>query len=146
MKPEPPDDKEALLEQWLGGVLAIAATILFFGILIWIAFSRIDAAECKIVWDNPPDQVSKWRVHLGLVVLTEVTTPAATLILPDAPCEIAVIAVNAYGLISEPATLKLAFYTDQEGNDMLAWINLRSYHREFIAGRRFNRIKIETPP
>lgn len=151
MKPEPTDEQEqdrarSLFEQCWLGPLCLA----FWVIVIVAVFYGCSAkgAECRIAWNQPPadQQITKWRIYVGTVLLAEPTTPTGTLvILPNAPCEVAVMAINSVGT-SPPATMKVSYITDLESADMSAWMPLRSYHREFIAGRRFYRTKIETPP
>jgi len=146
MKPELPDREEenrarGLAEQcWLGPLC------LLFWVIVILAYIHGCArgAECRLAWDTQPD-ASKWRVYLGLDLLAEVTTPAATITLPDAPCVVSVVAVNDAGQ-SPPATLRLSYLTDQESVDLRAWSNLRAYYREHLPGPRFYRTRIETPP
>lgn len=104
------------------------------------------AAECKLAWDAAPiaEQVTKYRVYLGITLLAEVETNAATVLLPDAPCEIAVVAINAAGT-SPPASMRVICLTDQSSADLKAWLPLRTYHREFIPVPRFYRVQIQTP-
>ena len=149
MKQELPDKDEetrarGLAEQcWLGPICLLFWTIVILSYIHGCA----RGAECAIAWNPSPaaENVTKYRVYLGLDMLAEVTTPAATVNLPDAPCTISVVAVNAAGQ-SPPASLRLSFLTDQESVDLRAWSNLRAYYREFLPGPRFYRTCIETPP
>lgn len=148
MRQQPTDRDEetrarSLFEQYWLGPLCLVLWV--FAIVAVFYGCSAKGAECVISWDDPPAEqnVTKWRVFVGLEVV-EVTTPQATIILPDAPCTVAVVAVSNTGQ-SEPATLNLSYVTDQESVDMRAWATMRGYHREFLPGRRFYRTIIQTP-
>lgn len=149
MKPEPSDREEetrarGIAEQcWLGPLCLLFWVILILGFI----HGCVKGAEVTLAWDanDPAQRVEKYRVYLGLELLAEVTGTTARVILPDAPCEIAVVAINSEGT-SPPAFLKLSYLTDQQSTDLKAWDTLRGYHREFLPGRRFYRTKIQTPP
>lgn len=134
--------KSAISEQWWFGLLVMV----LLGLAV-ASIPRCSGAECTLVWNEPPaaEQVVKWRVYRGIELLAEVTTPSATITLPDQPCEVSVVAVNAVGT-SPPATIRLVCIADQTSTDLRAWHTFRTYHREALPGPRFYRTRIETPP
>jgi len=150
---KPPTDKQeedrarSLTEQcWLGPLCLV-----FWSIVIVAVFYGCSAkgGEVTLAWDanQPTEQVTGYRLYLGLDLLAEVAAPAtqATVTLPDGPCEVSIVAVNAAGT-SPPASLKVAYIVDQDTVDLRAWRTLRGYYREFLPGTRFYRTRIETPP
>ena len=151
MKRLPPDWEEEnrskrLFEQcWLGPLC-----LLFWVIVIIAAFhgctGNAKGAECTMEWDVNPvtDQVVSYRIYLGITLLAETPNTSATVQLPDAPCEVSLVAVNANGQ-SLPTTMKVACITDRDSIDLKAWRILRVYHREFLPGPRFYQTRIETP-
>ena len=133
-------------EQWWGGFLAL---IVLAGVIMAVFFGcSAKGASCNLAWNaNAPDeQVVKYRITLGIAVLAETGHLEAVVILPDAPCQIAIQAINIYGLISEPASLKLS-YVDiiDQGESLLSFRILPGRHVEFWPGRRFYKGRIQTP-
>jgi hypothetical protein len=81
------------------------------------------SAECKVEWDAAPvaEQVTKWRIYRGLVLLTETTTASATLDLPaDALSTLSVVAVNVAGT-SSPASLTVIPFTPRHSDNLTTW-------------------------
>ena len=149
MKQEPTDEQESdrarsLAEQcWLGPLCLLFWAIIIIGFIHGCA----KGAECTVAWQLPhagDPPVTSWRIYRGLDLLAETAIPQATIRLPDAPCIIAVCAVNESGQ-SAPTTLQVAYLTDQDSTDLKIWQTIHGYHREFTPGKRFYRTKIETP-
>jgi Na+-transporting methylmalonyl-CoA/oxaloacetate decarboxylase gamma subunit len=132
-----------LVEQWWGGFVALiilAAAV--------VCMSRCEGAEITIGWERnrTAENVTEYRVHLGAEILATVKHPAcaATVRLPDGPCELAIVAINPVGL-SKPTPFKICFVTYQDSNDLQAWRNAPGIHYEYLTGPRFFRTKLELP-
>lgn len=103
------------------------------------------AGEVTVAWDANPVPVTDYRVWRGIECLATVTTPQATLTLPDAPCALTVTARNGTLESAHSAPLKLIALTVQQSADLKAWASTRTIHRE-QADRFFYRLKLEVAP
>ena len=143
---EEPPKREPLLEQWWCG---LAALLILGAIVMLFLLHHATGAEVTIGWERnrTAENVTEYRVHLGTEILATVKHPAcaASVRLPDGPCEIAIVAINPIGT-SKPTPFRLCFVTYQDSNDLRAWRNATGIHYEYLPGPRFFRAKLESPP
>lgn len=129
-------------QYWLGPLCLLIWVV---GILLMIHGCSF-GAECKLAWDAAPasEQVTSYKVYVGIDCVATTNTNSATVNLPDQPCTVGVVACNASGQ-STPALINLSYIVDQETVDLKAWSTMRGYYAEFLPGKRFYRTKIQTP-
>ena len=149
MKPNDPNRRDLLVEQWWVG----CGVMVFWAVVVMVLCQTCSGREVKISWvENSPDQfVTGYKLWRDGVVIADVQGPPATIEANDGD-QIRISAYNGWSeslqsapLIIGPVkgTVPTKRVTLQQSKDLTTWENLSEFDIDASQEAKFFRMKIE---